>query len=121
MTIARFKIGYGEFCSAIPALLWELNTDELDGRPSNKYRLVFSDRKPPSMRGVYRYTFSDYYRSNLSVTDKLSREVQAAVSLYNGRPDYNGVNGFYIMTSGRRALSKANLWGKSGYVWVEEA
>lgn len=62
MTIRRFEMGDGKFCRSVPALLWEMKQDA-DGRLS-KYRLVFSNRKPASMRGVYKYTtfgeFSDH-------------------------------------------------------------
>lgn len=34
---------------------------------------------------------------------------------------YTSGNRFYILYRGRKALQSAKLWGKSGYVWVEEA
>jgi hypothetical protein len=119
MTILRLPMGTTKkwviyFCNDVPAALWEL------GKTPEKWVLVFSDKKPKIMAGVYEFTRSAKYVMN----DRI---------LIKGRPDTallrqnaSGHDGsFYLLRAARDKLSaKFNpahdfAVPLHGYVWAE--
>jgi hypothetical protein len=109
VTIRRLKIGTGLICESVPAELWNLGHDPME------WVVVFTDRKPKGMRGVY-----EFMRSAKAGFDSI---------LIVNRPDNdllrahtNFIDGsFYMLAAGREELWADGAVPEHGYVWAEYA